>query len=131
MTIPRCDKHRDRETAPVLCPTCARIAVEQDIVTRAVDALIAAGYRLRTDLHDDPRPDEPTTERAAILAEMRETDDEFLGVYRPEDFTPDDRRPYGWIRFVYGNGGYDVISDYTINLEPIIDPIMAYAGTLA
>jgi hypothetical protein len=30
----------------------------------------------------------------------------------------DDRDAHGWVRFVYGNDGWDVVSDYTTNLEP-------------
>ncbi len=26
----------------------------------------------------------------------------------------------GWVRFIYGNDGWDVISDYTTNLEPVM-----------
>lgn len=39
-------------------------------------------------------------------------------------------RPIGWVRFVYGNDGHDVISDYTTNLESVLEPINAYAESL-
>ena len=29
-------------------------------------------------------------------------------------------KPHGWVRLVYGNDGWDVLSDYTVNLEPWI-----------
>jgi hypothetical protein len=29
---------------------------------------------------------------------------------------------HGWVLFIYGNDGWDVISDYTCNLEPIMGP---------
>lgn len=134
MNAPRCYQHRRRVDLPRLCHTCQRIAVEQDIVTRTVDALLAAGYALQTDIQEDPRPERPTTDRAAILAEMMGVDDEFLGVYVVGTLTfparHRERRPDGWVRFVYGNSGFDVISDYTTNLESVLAPINQYAETL-
>jgi hypothetical protein len=45
-----------------------------------------------------------------------ETDDDRLFVYKVDG--PKGRRDwFGWVFFVYGNDGYDVISDYTTNLE--------------
>lgn len=122
---PRCHQHRNSPELPRLCHICQRIAVEQDIVTRTVDAFLAAGYLLQTDLHDDPRPEKPTADRAAILDEVMEVDDEFLGLFHDEDCGP-----FGWVRFVYGNDGWDVISDYTTNLEGVLAPINAYAEQL-
>lgn len=127
MNAPRCHQHKDRADLPRLCHTCQRIEVELDIVTRVVDALLAAGYFLQTDLQDDPRPAIPTKDREAILSEMMQVDDEFLGVFQNRD---DPRGRYGWIRFVYGNDGWDVVADYTTNLEGVLAPINEYADSL-
>ncbi len=126
---PRCFDHKDAATLPRLCRTCQRIAVEAELVTRAVDAFLAAGYLLQADVNEDPRPEKPTGDRGAILAEMMEVDDEFLGVWfgRPAG---GDLRPDAWVRFVYGNDGWDVISDYTTNLESILAPVNQYAESL-
>jgi hypothetical protein len=94
-----------------------------------VDALLAAGYLLQTDMQEDPRPEKPTADRAAILAEMMEVDDEFLGVWFGHP-PAGDPRSNAWVRFVYGNGGWDVISDYTMSLETVLAPINAYADSL-
>lgn len=123
MESPRCHSHKDRAEIPRLCYTCQRIAVEQEIVTKVVDAMLQAGYCLQTDVLDDPRPTVPTSDRTEILAEMMAVDDEFLGVYHGSD-------RIGWVRFVYGNDGWDVVSDYTTNLESALAPINAYADTL-
>jgi hypothetical protein len=37
----------------------------------------------------------------------------------------------GWIRLVFGNNGYDLISDYSINLETFLKPINEFADELA
>lgn len=125
MNAPRCYDHKDVAKLPSLCHTCQRINVEQKIVRKIVKALLKAGYFLRTDEQThDPRPNIPTDSAEEILKEMMEVDDEFLGVWKPQDITLGmTGRPMGWVRFVYGNDGWDVISDYTTNLEAIIDPI--------
>jgi hypothetical protein len=33
----------------------------------------------------------------------------------------------GWIHFVYGNDGYDVICDMTVSLEPYLPDTLAIA----
>jgi hypothetical protein len=38
--------------------------------------------------------------------------------------------PIGWIKLVFGNNGYDCISDYTSNLESLLDPIDTLATQL-
>jgi hypothetical protein len=37
----------------------------------------------------------------------------------------------GWIYFVYGNDGWDVINDYTINLEPFLTKTNALIDEMA
>lgn len=51
------------------------------------------------------------TVRKQILSEMFHTDDERLLIGGIGN------NPEGWAYLVYGNDGYDVISDYTVNLE--------------
>ena len=120
-----CSTHRDQARTVRMCATCQRIACEQRIVTRAIDAMLQAGYLLCTNDGDSLRPETPTADRAAIMAEIMEVDDEYLMVYaRAHNGTAE-----GWIRFVYGNDGYDVISDYTTNLEAQLSPVNAYADT--
>lgn len=133
MNQPRCLEHRDRPELPRLCSVCQRLTVEADIVTRTVDALLGAGFFLQTDITDDARPAVPTRDREAILSEMMEVDDEYLGAFPCGllRVLNDDPRPSGWVRFVYGNDGWDVMSDYTTNLESVLAPINAYADTLA
>jgi hypothetical protein len=38
-----------------------------------------------------------------------------------------DTKEFGWVRFIYGNGGWDVINDYTTNLEPWMTNVDAIA----
>lgn len=48
----------------------------------------------------------------AIFKAMMTTDEDYLLVSRETKSTR-----YGWVRFIYGNSGWDVINDYTTNLE--------------
>lgn len=126
---PRCHSHQNRAELPLGCPTCHRLSIEANIVTRVVDALLSAGYRLN--VHDgdgfDDRPKEPTTDRAAVLAELMQTDDEFLKAEPPVASVGMSR---GWVRFVYGNDGPDVVCDYSLSLEEVLSPVNAYADSL-
>lgn len=137
---PRCYDHKTRETLPSLCHVCQRIAVEQDIAERACKALLAAGYRLA--VHNGEDDDATVVSYDAkdglqssverVLGLMFATDDEYLFAYKVERaIVPDDNRPDAWVRFVYGNDGYDVISDYSMNIDTFLKPVNDYADTLA
>lgn len=52
----------------------------------------------------------PSSIPERILGVMNRTDDEYLMVYREAE-------EIGWIYFVYGNDGWDVINNCTTNLE--------------
>lgn len=115
--------------------TLKRIQLEQRIVRKVVDALLKAGYALATDQGDHRFYDEvnPTTKRSDILADCGETDDEYLGVFKAEEATGERRvvQPLGYVYFVYGDNGHDVISDYTVNLEAVLQPVLDYCDRLA
>jgi hypothetical protein len=87
--------------------------IEKLIAKQCIADLLAAGYQVsvndgeETTLHRSTSPD-------AILAAMFTTDEDWLHVHTP------DERLFGWVRFIYGNDGWDVINDYTVNLELVI-----------
>lgn len=64
LAAPRCSAHRGAPLFPKACPVCRRIELEADVVTRVVDALLAAGAVLA--VNDDDvgalRPAVPTTD---------------------------------------------------------------------
>src|SRR4029077_3916658 len=93
-----------------------RQEVEQKICAAIVKALLKAGFYISVDNGDnDGRNFEIARSRSkkAILAAMFQTDDETLVVEKHG-------RKMGWVRLVYGNDGWDVLSGYTINLEKLI-----------
>ena len=91
----------------------ARIEVERKIVRRAVLDAISAGYTLNVDYGDGDVLSKPTSERKEIMDAMMQGDDDRLFYHK-------DGKHVGWAWFVYGNDGYDVLSDYTVNLETVL-----------
>jgi hypothetical protein len=98
-----------------------RIRIEQKIARYTVRALLRAGFLLS--VYDG---EEITVERSAdaatICNAMFSTDEDYLFVYEDGQAARN-----GWVRFVYGNDGYDVICDYTTNLDPQMDAVNKYA----
>ncbi len=130
----RCHDHTNAPILPALCHTCQRINVEVAIAARVVGALFDAGYRIRVDdgemisgLFQCPDKDN-VVKRAdsicGVLLAMQTTDMDRLWV-------TGHGKKGGWVLFVYGNGGWDVVSDYTTNLEDVLKPVNDYADTLA
>lgn len=97
-----------------------RIKLEQRIVKMTVDALLAKGYTLS--VFDGEEEHTATKERKAIIDALMETDEDYLNVS-----SSDNTVNLGWIRFIYGNDGYDVISDYTTNLDEDLAGVNAFA----
>lgn len=114
----RCFDCRDFDTTQKGCAICKRLAVERRIVKKTVSALLNQGFLLAV----DQLP--PTMNRKDILAAMMEHGDDRLIVYRGT-------LRYGWVWFVYGNDGWDVISDHTTNLETVLEPIYAFTESMA
>lgn len=92
-----------------------RQIVEKEIVTAVVAALLKAGFILAVDNGDnDGREYEIVSDDAVrIMNAMFQTDEEYL-------YAMKDHAPVGWVYLVYGNDGWDVLSDYTTNLEKFI-----------
>lgn len=101
--------------------TTATNIVEHIICARAVADLLGRGYEIAVDNGEDkPRR---LSDRDAVLRTMFATDDEYLNIYRRG-------KRIGWVRLVYGNDGFDVMSDYTVNLEKVLKPANDLANRL-
>jgi hypothetical protein len=92
-----------------------RIMVERAIARAVVDAALASDYGENGGDADDY----VGNDRKKILGAMFATDDEKLNIYRGEYAG----KVYaGFVHFVYGNDGWDVISNYSLKLEGILKP---------
>ena len=118
-----CNGHKFRTERPRACNICNRLAIERDVVTVLVDTLLAQWYQLQVVNGEDEH--KATRDRATVLEQLGEVDDEYIRVVKPAAHF------VGWVRLVYGNSGYDVINDYTVNLEEVLRPVNAYADTMA
>jgi hypothetical protein len=92
-----------------------RIAIERAIVRKVIEAALAEGYEVGIDIGDGE--EYRGADRAKIEEWAFAGDEARLYLYRPRE-----RKADGWIYAVYGNDGYDVISDYTTNLEKMLKP---------
>ena len=92
-----------------------RINLERRIARQIVTDALATGYSLNVNNGDENEFDCATTDKRKILSAMFQTDQEHLLVYNSSN-----GQRIGWVFFVYGNDGWDVVNDYTVNLEPIM-----------
>jgi len=104
-----------------------RIEVERKIVRAFIREALAKGYSVSVyNGGDEPEIDKSRDETALRKAVMLSDDDRiYLFI---------DNERVGWAWFVYGNDGWDVISDYTANAEleelveagPVADLVKRY-----
>lgn len=95
--------------------------IERMVVGRVIADALAAGYAIS--VNDG---EETTVKRsidpAAILKAMFTTGEDYLLVHGRvgNHFA---REHFAWVRFVYGNCGWEVVNDYTTNIEALMEPI--------
>jgi hypothetical protein len=99
-----------------------RQKIERAIIERIVTDAISVGYAISVN------DGEETTLRrsrdtSAIMAAMMTTDEDRLLIHRPSA-----ERYFGWVYLVYGNDGWDVVNDYTTNLESLMAGADKVAG---
>lgn len=90
------------------------IKIEIFIAMKVAIALIDAGYKLG--VNDG---EETTVKNSTNLKEIQNalftTDEDYLLVYK-------DGKKIGWVFLIWGNVEH-VVSDYTVNLEHVLDPM--------
>lgn len=97
-----------------MCSVTMRQKVEKEIVRSAIVELTTAGFFLKVYDGEDFVTPVPTNNVDEIFASMFTTDEDSLLVFSHPTNT---ESRIGWISFIYGNEGWDVIHDYTVNLE--------------
>ena len=112
-----------------ISPENSMTNVEKTIVEKVVTDLLATGYAITLVYGDEDSDIKQCTDAATILAGLHQCDEEVLLVYPA---TTHDRFNWvGWVKFIYGNDGYDVIADYTLSLEAVLAGAEALADQLA
>lgn len=102
-----------------------RQSIEKRILTQFVKDALASNKRLAVSLERGYDLDEMllgSTNKKAILAAALAGDDCHIFVQATEGPTSKDGQVVseGWVYFVWGNDGFDCISDYTTNLEKLL-----------
>jgi len=102
-----------------------RQMIEKKIFSRVVKTALEKGYTLSL-FDTEDYPVKESSKYTEIMKEFYATDEEYLILH-------DKGKKVGWIWFIYGNDGYDVISDYTANeiTEDVIKPANELADKLA
>lgn len=85
-----------------------RQKVERMIVRRIVTDAIRLGYTVDVNDGEEVTVMASTSVRKVMAAVMT-TDEDYLILHKG--------KKRGWVRLVYGNDGWDVVNDYTTNLE--------------
>lgn len=100
---------------------------EETIVLAVAVVLLDAGFSLGVNDGEEITIHH-STDIAAIQKALFSTDEDYLYVYRKAG-NKKDVRPDFWVRCIYGNDGYDVISDYASakDLGPFIGEDTAIA----
>lgn len=104
-----------------------RQKIERQIARKAVEGMIAGGYAV-TVYDGEEIALEAATDVKAVMAAMFTTDEDYLFAMKPDEAGKMERQ--GWARFIYGNDGWDVMSDYTTNLESVLAGAKAEADKL-
>lgn len=93
-----------------------RQEVERKIADAAIKSLLSAGFAISVDNGDN-------SGRKYELASSKDADAILTAMFLCDEdrlYVEKNGKPFGWVFFVYGNYGWDVISDYTTNLEQYI-----------
>ncbi|QXN74360.1 hypothetical protein SEA_CAFASSO_145 [Gordonia phage Cafasso] len=93
----------------------ARQLIERRIVRHLVDEIL--GHDLWIGVYDGEEQHPITRDREEILDALMNTDEDYVRLFGQP--TNNDA-PIGWVRLVYGNDGWDVICDHTVNIEHLI-----------
>jgi hypothetical protein len=89
--------------------------IDKEIATKLIDALLADGYTITCDLMDDDPEFKRSNDRNGILGHMWQVEMVELRVHKGKS--------QGWLRLIFDESGWDLVQDYTVGLEHIVDPI--------
>lgn len=91
--------------------------VEKIIVRKCIAELLRNGFTISVSDGEETVL-KWSLDAKAIFAAMFTTDEDRLHMHRGAF--------RGWVQFIYGNNGWDVINDYTTNLEPFLTRTLAF-----
>jgi len=96
----------------------ARQEMERRIIRAVVTDLIKAGYLVQVSYERGfDNVHKPSVFLAEIMLHVQACDEEHLMVYDPSTLSRKQTKATSYVYLVYGNDGWDVVSDYTVDLE--------------
>ena len=104
-----------------------RRGVEAAITKLVIQLLIDQSYKLS--VHDGDDEGKITNDKQSLFEDCMGLDEAHLYVYPPSAVKKKgaDAKAIGWVYLVYGNDGYDLISDYTTNLDDALKAAFTFA----
>jgi hypothetical protein len=93
-----------------------RQMIEKRIARKFIQVALAAGYAISLDNGGHDFEFEHSSDFKVITGAMHAMDEERLHLSK-------DGKHIGWVFFVYGNDGWDVICNYTVNLEHLMPEV--------
>ncbi len=99
-----------------------RAAMEICIARKLLETATASGYTLR--VREWEQEGGPGSRKYDFMTALFDLDDAHVTVHDEHG------KRIGWVYFVFGNDGYDCISDYGTNLEDWLKPVNDYAESL-
>ena len=117
--------YNDEQLAKLDKSVARRIRVEQKIARKLIDIVLAKGYNISVNDGEEWVLLRSQSVKA-ICDAMMTTDEDKWQIRRT------DQMPVGKVWFVYGNDGYDVVSDYSDNpdMEEIMAELKVYVDKL-
>ena len=94
--------------------------IEKKIVTRTLETLIRAGYEISV-YNGEEIVVKKSIQTEGILEKMFSVDDEQILLYK-------NGKRVGFVEFIYGNDGWDVIADHSGHLGDVLSPVTEYAN---
>lgn len=93
--------------------------IELAIAVAFINQVVRSHYYISVNNGEDGEM-KPTNDAKTVIEAMFLTDDEHLNVWVLKQETESEFTRIGFAYFVYGNDGFDVISDYSTLLEPLM-----------
>lgn len=100
----------------------ARQMVEEAIARRVVTDAIAAGYSLAVDNGEETGEKSNIIE--VIMRELGTTDEDTISFYK------NSKQREGFVYLVYGNSGHDVMANWSVAIEPVLEGARKLADEL-
>ena len=108
-----------------------RPAIERAIALAIVVEILAQGHLISVNNGGDENELDHSRDLDAIMDALFASDEDYLYIYEPERVgNLSEGNHDNWVRLVYGNEGWDVVCDYTVDAEKYMATANALSAQL-